>query len=132
MDVRDERDSLQRVAYQRSVSALRHQEAVLTRLWERTGTLLAASSIVASFLGARALDDGFGTLTVLGLVAFVLSVLASVYVLFSYLRRPPPGPALERRARGILRMSVTKNASPPPPPPRLGIPETRGNGVRKG
>jgi hypothetical protein len=74
--------SLQRLAYELSVSALRHQETSLTELRERTGTLLAASSIVASFLGARALDDGFGALTVFGLLAFVLSVFTSVYVLF--------------------------------------------------
>jgi hypothetical protein len=74
--------SLERLAYELSVSALRHQETSLTELRERTGTLLAASSIVASFLGARALDDGFGALTVFGLLAFVLSVFTSVYVLF--------------------------------------------------
>jgi len=86
MATKDESDSLERLAYRPSLSALRHQETSLTELRERTGTLPAASSIVASFLGARAVDNGLRALTVLGLLAFVLSVLSSVYVLFPKVR----------------------------------------------
>jgi hypothetical protein len=53
----------------------------MNELRARTGTLLAASSIVASFLGSRASDQGSGTLTLLALVAFVVPVAACIYVL---------------------------------------------------
>lgn len=53
----------------------------MNELRARTGTLLAASSIVASFLGGRASDEETGVFTVLALVAFVGSVAASIYVL---------------------------------------------------
>ena len=48
----------------------------------RTGTLLAASAIVASFLGSRAVAaHGRTWLTILGFVAFVVSIAAAAYVL---------------------------------------------------
>jgi hypothetical protein len=48
----------------------------------RTRTLLAAASIVASFLGATAIDRaGLGVLGVGALTAFVASIAASIYVL---------------------------------------------------
>jgi hypothetical protein len=44
-----------RFAYELSLGALSQQESTLTELRARTGALLTASSIVASFLGAAAI-----------------------------------------------------------------------------
>lgn len=48
---------LEQLAYEVSLRALQRQEEVVEELRSRTGTLLAASSLSASFLGARALDQ---------------------------------------------------------------------------
>lgn len=70
------------VSYDLSLRALNHQEGVLNELRARTGTLLAASSLVASFLGAQAATTtGLSWLFVLGLVAFAITVLGGLYVL---------------------------------------------------
>jgi hypothetical protein len=72
---------VQQLAYELSRAALARQEEVMNELRARTGTLLAASSIVASFLGSRASDEGSGIFTLLALGVFVISVGASIYVL---------------------------------------------------
>lgn len=70
------------ISYELSLRALNQQEGVLNELRARTGTLLAASSLVASFLGARAAIAGaFSWLTVLGLGAFAITILGGLYVL---------------------------------------------------
>lgn len=58
--VEDARKSL---AYKESVRALGQQESVLDALRSRTGILLTAISITATFLGARALDAPGGIST---------------------------------------------------------------------
>jgi hypothetical protein len=74
--------NLQALSYELSLRALDQQERALEELRNRTGTLLAASALVASFLGARAIDRvGVDGLAVIPLLAFVASVLLSVYVL---------------------------------------------------
>ena len=50
--------SLEELAYQLALRALNQQESVLEELRSRTGTLLTATALVTSFLGARALDQG--------------------------------------------------------------------------
>jgi hypothetical protein len=73
---------LEELAYSLALRALSQQEKVLEELRARTGTLLAATAIVASFLGARAL--GVGGEQVLGIVGVVFaigSILMSVYTL---------------------------------------------------
>ena len=73
---------LEQLAYQLSAQLLSHQESALDEVRARTGTLLAASALVASFLGAQAIEKtGLSALTVLALAAFVASTLPSVYVL---------------------------------------------------
>src|SRR6266516_860914 len=75
-------DDLASLAYELSLRALNQQEAAVNELRARTGTILAASSVVASFLGGRAIDRaGFDVLTVLGLVAFAISILLGLSVL---------------------------------------------------
>jgi hypothetical protein len=77
-----ETSDLAELGYDLSRHALREQEASLDELRSRTGILLTATALVASFLGSRALvSDGSGWLDVLGLVAAVSSILFSVYVL---------------------------------------------------
>ncbi|HEX4745505.1 MAG TPA: hypothetical protein VFU99_01370 [Gaiellaceae bacterium] len=73
---------LSELALDLSRHALGQQESSLNELRNRTGTLLAASSIATSFLGAQSLDDGLGILGWLALAAFVASTLSAAYVLF--------------------------------------------------
>jgi len=73
---------LERLAYEAALRALDKQEGLLEELRSRTGILLAASSLAASFLGRDAFQDpGSTTVAILALVAFVVSVAASVYIL---------------------------------------------------
>jgi hypothetical protein len=57
------------------------QDEVFSELRARTGLVLAASALAASFLGDTALDNEPLSLTVLAPVAFACSVGASIYVL---------------------------------------------------
>jgi hypothetical protein len=74
--------SLQQLAYETSADALREQERVLNDLRTRTGTLLTAASLVASFLGGRAIDlQGLSALNVFGGLSFLATIAISVYLL---------------------------------------------------
>jgi hypothetical protein len=73
----------ERIAYEIAVRALAQQEGSLDDLRGRAGTLLAASSIVTSFLGGRALDtSGLDGWTTAALSVFAATVAASIYVLW--------------------------------------------------
>lgn len=75
-------ERLEGLAFELSLRTLNQQEAVLDELRRRTGTLLTATAVVTSFLGARALQDAaYKWLTIPGLAAAILSILLSVYVL---------------------------------------------------
>jgi hypothetical protein len=70
------------LAYQLSLRALGQQEASLNELRARTGTLIAAASVVTSFLGGTAIArTGIDVWSVLALVAFVGSIAFSTAVL---------------------------------------------------
>src|SRR5215210_154823 len=92
--------SLEEATYQLALRALGQQEQALTELRARTGTLLTASSLIASFLGAQALArNGLSVWVVLALIAFGVSVVLSIYVLlpkdgliFPSTRRRPTRP----------------------------------------
>jgi hypothetical protein len=73
--------SLDHLAYQLSLHALERQERTLDELRARTGILLAASSLTASFLGARAAEAGSGWLTFAALAAFVASIVLLALIL---------------------------------------------------
>jgi hypothetical protein len=74
--------NLEGTAYELALRALAQQEHALTELRARTGTLLTASSLIASFLGAQAISrNGLSVWIVLALVAFGWSVVFSIYVL---------------------------------------------------
>jgi hypothetical protein len=72
----------ERLAYEAAQRALDKQERLLEELRSRTGLLLAAASLAASFLGREAFaEDPKRGLAGLALVAFLVAVGASVYVL---------------------------------------------------
>lgn len=72
----------ERLAYEAAQRALDKQEKLIEELRSRTGLLLAAASLAASFLGREAFaDNPKRGLAVLALVAFLIAVGASLYVL---------------------------------------------------
>jgi len=72
----------EKLAYEAALRGLDKQEGLLEELRTRTGVLLAASSLAASFLGQRAFQDPSPRgLAITALVAFVISIGASVYML---------------------------------------------------
>jgi len=73
---------LEQEAHRIAAQALSQQEETLTELRARTGTLLTAASLVASFLGGQALTrHGLSIWVIAALVAFGVSVVLSIYVL---------------------------------------------------
>ena len=74
---------LAQLSYEAGVRALDLQERAVEQLRARTGTLLAASSLTASFLGAQAIahSSGLGALGGLALVSLAASIGLCVYVL---------------------------------------------------
>jgi hypothetical protein len=71
----------ERLAFDAALRALDKQEALLDELRSRTGALLAASALAASFLGAEAFKDPAPALAAIALLAFVGSIAASVFIL---------------------------------------------------
>jgi hypothetical protein len=74
-------DELARIAYEASLRSLDKQEEVVAELRARTGLILAASSLAASFLGEPAITEGALVLVAVALAAFAVSLGASLYVL---------------------------------------------------
>lgn len=75
---------LEELSYDAAVAALGSQEAALEQMRSRTGILLAASSLSASFFGSHTIETGSHHLTWLGWVAIaalVATVSLSLYVL---------------------------------------------------
>lgn len=74
--------TLEQTTYDLALRALGQQDQALSELRSRTGTLLTASSLIASFLGAQAIArNGLSLWIVLALAAFGASVILSIYVL---------------------------------------------------
>jgi hypothetical protein len=72
----------EKLAYEAALRGLDKQEGLLEELRSRTGVLLAASSLAASFLGQQAFQHPHpAALVVAALVAFVVSIGASVFIL---------------------------------------------------
>jgi hypothetical protein len=75
-------ETIEELSYELSLRALGDQEETLKDIRGRASTVLAASSLVASFIGGRAFDAvGFNWATVPGIAAFVLTIAPAVYVL---------------------------------------------------
>lgn len=73
---------LERLAYEAALRGLDKQERLLEAMRARTGVLLAVSSLGASFLGQQAFRDPSPSgMTILTLMAFVISSAASVFIL---------------------------------------------------
>ncbi len=71
-----------RLAFEASLRALDQQQRVLEDIRSRTGVLLAAASLSASFLGARAFDGHASVaLSLLALVSFVVTLLLGILIL---------------------------------------------------
>jgi hypothetical protein len=77
------RASLAQLSYDAALHALEVQEGGVEQLRARTGTLLAATSLTASFLGAQTIfhTSQLGVLEIGALAALAVSILACVYVL---------------------------------------------------
>jgi cytochrome c-type biogenesis protein CcmH/NrfG len=74
--------ALEELLHLTAVRALEQQERQVSELRARTGTLLAAAALSASFLGATAVDrSGLSVLVVLAIVALAGVVALSLYVL---------------------------------------------------
>lgn len=88
---------LAELAYRSSAQALVQQEAALNELRSRTGTLLAANAVTASFLGAVALKGGrLDAAAGLAVICFVVSLGAALFILLprTGLRFSISGPVL--------------------------------------
>jgi hypothetical protein len=71
-----------RLAYEASLRALDQQRRSLEEIRSRTGVLLAAASICASFLGSKALERHASVIViVLALTALVMTLLLGILVL---------------------------------------------------
>lgn len=82
IDVGATAGEFEKLAYEAALRGLDKQERLLEELRNRTGVLLAASSLAASFLGQQAFQDPSPRgLAISALFAFVISIGASVYVL---------------------------------------------------
>jgi hypothetical protein len=73
--------NLAELSYDASLRRLDKQEELLEELRARTGLVLAAASLATSFLGRPAFDADPWVLTILALIAFAVSIGASLYVL---------------------------------------------------
>jgi hypothetical protein len=71
----------ERLAFDAALRALDKQETLLDELRSRTGALLAASALAASFLGGAAFKNPSPLLAAIALLAFVISIGASVFIL---------------------------------------------------
>jgi hypothetical protein len=85
---------LARTAYELAARGLADQKGTLDDLRSRTGTLIAAGALAASFLGGRALDDvGFDVLSSFALGSFLVSLVLAGWILW-------PGEAMTFSASG--------------------------------
>jgi hypothetical protein len=74
--------ALAQLSFELSLRTLSQQESSLNELRARTGTLIAAASLVTSFLGGAAIArDGLDAWSVVALIAFVASIALATWVL---------------------------------------------------
>ncbi len=72
----------EKLAYEAALRSLDKQEAYVEELRARTGVLLAASSLAASFLGQQAFQNPSPRgLAIVALLAFVVSIGTDVFIL---------------------------------------------------
>jgi hypothetical protein len=73
--------TLEEITYDAGRHALAEQEALVAGIRQRTGTLLAAHALVASFLGAATIGShGLRAWTWIALVALVSAILSGLMI----------------------------------------------------
>ena len=78
-------DSVGEAAYDLALRAIEQQERRLNELRSRTGTLIAAASVAASFLGSQAAKvDRLDAAGGLAIVGYLVCVVAALYVLLPH------------------------------------------------
>jgi hypothetical protein len=74
--------TLEEITYEAGRAALADQESVVSGIRQRTGTLLAAQALVASFLGGTAIKaNGFHALEWLAVITLVVGLVLAAAVL---------------------------------------------------
>ena len=73
--------STSEVVYEQAVRAVEQQVRQVDELRSRAAIILAASGVVTGFLGRSAVEAGPGPFGFLAIVAFVVSALATIWVL---------------------------------------------------
>lgn len=77
--------NLPQLTYEQAQKALEQQERQVNELRQRTGTLLGAAALTASFFGSAALGrDGVAAPVILAGVALAVTVLSGLYVLYPH------------------------------------------------
>jgi hypothetical protein len=99
--------TIQELGYDLARKALDQQEAIVGDLHARAGTLLTATALVATFLGARAVDGGNRILAVAGVGFAIGSIVVCVYVL-----TPQRRLSLAISGSAVRRYFVGANATP--------------------
>jgi hypothetical protein len=97
--------ALHKLAYERAAAVLDHQRARLSEIRTNSSILLAATALVASFLGDWSLDKGEGTFGVLALGTFVLGILCGIAPVWPVIQAQNAG------LRGLLSHLLSPRAA---------------------
>jgi hypothetical protein len=76
--------SIEELSFQLTTAALAEQERALNALRTRAGTVIAAASVSASFLGAKVNASSLDAWAILALLAFVLCLGSAIWVLLPH------------------------------------------------
>ena len=77
--------TLEEIVFQAGRDALADQDSIVTGIWQRTGTLLAAHALVASFLGATTVKaKGLHGFSWAALTALVLGLIIAATLLSNW------------------------------------------------
>ncbi len=77
-------DSIERLSYELSANALAEQERALAGLRGRAATVLGTASVCGSLASSRAMHGGLELPVALAMLAFVLALLSSLWVLLPH------------------------------------------------
>jgi hypothetical protein len=77
-------DSIEQLGFELTTAALAEQERALARLKTCAGTVLGASSVAGSYLGASMSNGSLNPWTILALVSFVFCFGCAVWVLLPH------------------------------------------------
>lgn len=77
-------DSIERLGFELSVAALAEQERALTGLRARAATVLGTASVSGSLASTGATHGGLDFVTALAMLAFVMALLSSLWILLPH------------------------------------------------